>query len=58
MGVEAIREFRVLVHNFSAEYGAKGGMVLSAVTRAGTNEFHGSAYEFLRNNVLDARRFL
>jgi hypothetical protein len=57
LGVEAIREFRVLVHNFSAEYGSKGGMVLSAVTRSGTNEFHGSAYEFLRNNVLDARDF-
>jgi hypothetical protein len=57
LGVESIREFRVLVHNFSAEYGAKGGMVLSAVTRSGTNEFHGSAYEFLRNNVLDARDF-
>ena len=57
LGVEAIREFRVLTHNFSAEYGRNAGAVISAVTRAGTNQFHGSMYEFLRNNVLDARDF-
>ncbi len=57
MGVEAIREFRVLTHNFSAEYGRNAGAVVSAITRSGTNQFHGSAYEFLRNNVLDARDF-
>jgi len=57
LGVEAIREFRVLTHNFSAEYGQNAGAVISAVTRSGTNEFHGSAYEFLRNNDLDARNF-
>ncbi len=57
LGVEAIREFRVLTHNFSAEYGRNSGAVIPAVTRSGTNEFHGSAYEFLRNNVLDARNF-
>ena len=57
LGVEAIREFRVLTHSFSAEYGRNGGAVISTVTRSGTNEFHGSVYEFFRNNVLDARDF-
>ncbi|OFW27784.1 MAG: hypothetical protein A3J28_16060 [Acidobacteria bacterium RIFCSPLOWO2_12_FULL_60_22] len=57
LGVEAVREFRILTHNFSAEYGRNSGAVVSAVTRSGTNEFHGSVYEFLRNNVLDARDF-
>ncbi|OFV99113.1 MAG: hypothetical protein A3H28_15185 [Acidobacteria bacterium RIFCSPLOWO2_02_FULL_61_28] len=58
LGVEAIREFRLLTSSFSAEYGrnAMGG-VFSAVTRSGTNEFHGSAYEFVRNNIFDARNF-
>ncbi len=57
LGVEAIREFRILTHSFSAEYGRNAGAVVSAITRSGTKEFHGSAYEFLRNNVLDARNF-
>ena len=57
LGIEAILEFRILTHSFSAEYGRNAGAVISAVTRAGTNQFHGSAYEFFRNNVLDARNF-
>jgi carboxypeptidase family protein/TonB-dependent receptor-like protein len=57
LGVEGILEFRLLTHNFSAEYGRNGGGVISAVTRAGTNELHGSAYEFVRNNIFDARNF-
>ncbi|MBI2817190.1 MAG: TonB-dependent receptor [Acidobacteria bacterium] len=57
LGVEAVREFRILTHSYSAEYGRNAGAVISAITRSGTNEFHGSAYEFLRNNVLDARNF-
>src|SRR5262249_54757072 len=57
LGVEGIREFRVLTHNFSAEYGMNAGAVLSMVTRSGTNQLHGSAYEFVRNDKLDARDF-
>jgi carboxypeptidase family protein/TonB-dependent receptor-like protein len=57
LGVEGILEFRVLTHSFSAEYGHNAGGVISAVTRAGTNEFHGSVYEFVRNNIFDARNF-
>jgi carboxypeptidase family protein/TonB-dependent receptor-like protein len=57
LGVEGIREFRVFTHNFSAEYGRNSGSVVSVVTRAGTNQFHGSAYEFVRNNIFDARDF-
>jgi carboxypeptidase family protein/TonB-dependent receptor-like protein len=57
MGVEGILEFRLLTHNFSAEYGRNAGAVVSAVTRSGTNDFHGSVYEFVRNNIFDARNF-
>ena len=57
LGAEAIREFRVLTHNYSAEYGRVAGAVVSTVTRSGTNEFHGSAYEYVRNNIFDARNF-
>ena len=57
LGVEAIREFRVMTHSFSAEYGGRAGAVVSAITQSGTNAFHGSVYEFFRNNELDARDF-
>jgi hypothetical protein len=57
MGVDAIQEFSVLTSNYSAEYGKTSGGVVNAVTRSGTNAFHGSAYEFLRNSALDARNF-
>lgn len=57
LGVESILEFRMLTHNFSAEYGRNSGGVLSAVTRSGSNDFHGSIYEFVRNNIFDARNF-
>ena len=56
-GVDAIREFSVLTNNYSAEYGKTSGGVVNAVTRSGENQFHGDAYEFLRNSALDARNF-
>src|SRR2546427_6216566 len=57
LGVDAIQEFSVLTSNYSAEYGKTSGGVVNAVTRSGNNGFHGSVYEFLRNNKLDARNF-
>ncbi len=57
LGVDAIQEFSVLTSNYSAEYGKTSGGVVNAITRSGTNQFHGSAYEFLRNSRLDARNF-
>src|SRR6516165_10566473 len=57
LGVDAIEEFSVLTSNYSSEYGKTAGGVVNAVTRSGTNQFHGTAYEFLRNNALDARNF-
>lgn len=57
LGVDAIQEFSVLTSNYSAEYGKTSGGVVNAVTRSGTNGFHGSAYEFLRNSKLDAANF-
>lgn len=52
--LEAVQEFKVITNNFSAEYGRSGGGVLTAATRSGTNELHGSFYEFLRNDKLNA----
>ncbi|MEZ5355699.1 MAG: carboxypeptidase regulatory-like domain-containing protein [Bryobacteraceae bacterium] len=55
--LEAISEFKVQTSNFSAEYGASAGAVVNVVTRSGTNQFHGSAFEFIRNSAFDARDF-
>lgn len=56
-GVETVREFKVITGAYSAEYGRFTGGVVTAVTKSGTNELHGSVYEFLRNSALDARNF-
>lgn len=57
LGVDAISEFSVLTTSYSTEYGRTSGGVVSAITRSGSNQLHGSAYEFLRNDVLDARNY-
>jgi hypothetical protein len=57
LGVEALKEFQVLTSGYSAEFGHGGGAVINAVTKSGTNQIHGTAFEFLRNNSLDARNF-
>ena len=58
LGTDAVGEFTVLTTNYSAEYGRTSGGVISAITKTGTNQFHGSAYEFLRNASLDAANFI
>lgn len=58
LGTDAVAEFAVLTTNYSAEYGRTSGGVITATTKAGTNQFHGSAYEFLRNSALDADSFI
>jgi len=57
LGVDAIQEFSVLTSNYSAEYGKTSGGVVNAITRSGTNQIHGSVYEFLRNSRLDSRNY-
>jgi outer membrane receptor protein involved in Fe transport len=57
LGVEAVLEFQVLTNSYSAEFGRSAGGVINAVTRAGTNQYHGSLFEFLRNSDLDAKNF-
>ncbi|HEX6896318.1 MAG TPA: TonB-dependent receptor [Bryobacteraceae bacterium] len=54
---DAIAEFKLITSNYSAEYGRVGGAVVNAVMRSGTNSFHGTAYEFFRNTVLNAGGF-
>ncbi len=57
LGVDAIQEFSVLTSDYNATYGGTSGGVVNAVTRSGSNSIHGDAYEFLRNDTLDARNF-
>ncbi|HTQ56063.1 MAG TPA: carboxypeptidase regulatory-like domain-containing protein [Bryobacteraceae bacterium] len=55
--IDAIQEFKVLTYNYSAEYGTRAGPTVLVTTKSGTNAFHGSLFEFLRNTDLDARSF-
>ena len=57
LGVDAVREFNVVQPPYGAEYGKRGGGQVSIVTSSGTNQLHGSVFEFLRNSKLDARNF-
>jgi hypothetical protein len=57
LGVDAVREFNVVTDTYGAEYGKRPGGQVSIVTASGTNQLHGTVYEFLRNSDLDARNF-
>jgi Carboxypeptidase regulatory-like domain len=57
LGLEAIAELHLVTAPFSAEYGRTDGGVLTAVSKSGTNQYHGAAYEYLRNSDLDAKNF-
>jgi hypothetical protein len=55
--VDAVDEFKILTHNAPAEFGGASGSTTSVVMRSGGNDFHGALYEFLRNDIVDARNF-
>ena len=55
--IDDIQEFKVLTYNYSAEYGQRGGPTVLVTTKSGTNDFHGSLFEFFRNTSLDAKSF-
>lgn len=55
--IDSLQEFKVLTYNYSAEYGTRAGPTVLLTTKSGTNNFHGTLYEFLRNTSLDAKSF-
>ncbi len=55
--IDDIQEFKVLTYNYSAEYGQRGGPTVLVTTKSGSNDFHGSIFEFFRNTALDAKSF-
>jgi hypothetical protein len=55
--LDSIAEFRIVTSNFDAEYGEFSGGQISVITKSGTNQFHGNAFDFLRNTALDARNY-
>jgi hypothetical protein len=57
LGVDSLREFNVLTNTYSAEYGKRPGAQVLLVANSGTNQFHGSVYEYFRNSAMDARNF-
>ena len=54
---DAVEEFKILTNNYDAQYGRTSGGVVNQITRSGTNDYHGTAFEFLRNDVLNARDY-
>ncbi|MGA2117045.1 MAG: carboxypeptidase regulatory-like domain-containing protein [Bryobacteraceae bacterium] len=58
INMDAIAEVNVLLNNYEAQYGRNGGSVLSTITKSGTNEFHGSGYWYIRNQIFNATDFL
>jgi hypothetical protein len=56
--LDSIEEFRLITNSFDAEYGKFSGAVINAITKSGTNGFHGDAFEFLRNDTLDANNYI
>jgi hypothetical protein len=57
LGVDTLQEFRVSTNSYSAAYGGSAGGVISAVTKTGTNQLHGSSFEFIRNSAVDAKNY-
>src|SRR5256712_28031 len=57
LGIEAVREYNVLEHTYGAEYGKRAGGQVSIVTSAGTNDWHGNVFEYMRNSALDAKNY-
>lgn len=57
LGVDTVQEFSVQTHGYSAEFGRAAGGIISAVTKSGTNNFRGTAFEFVRNSALDTKGF-
>ena len=57
LGVDAIREYKLMTNDFDAQYGLRMGSQMVIVTKSGTNAFHGDGFEYLRNNVLNARQY-
>ncbi len=55
--LDALQEFRIVTNNYAAEYGHSTGGIVSLTTRSGTNSYHGSLFEYLRNDALDARNY-
>src|SRR5262249_45713019 len=55
--IEALQEFKIQTNAYSAEFGRSAGAVINAAARSGSNSIHGSVYEFLRNDALDANNF-
>ncbi len=54
---DAVQEFKILTNNYDAQYGRSSGGIVNQITKSGTNDFHGDAFEFLRNNIFNSRNY-